>query len=407
MLCVLYTNYVLHECLSKDLYGMHKNNGVMTQKINRRKLLSGIGAAGIVGLAGCNDTGGDGGDGSDGTDGGDGTDGDEFTYPDGFSESGVEDFATAFGEDSNYYSQRYIQLEGSLTQNGPETEEQTQTFTAQIDGEEELQLFEVESPTQSQTQYYSDETLYVRSQQGDGEPSYQVRQTGFNKRSVYLISLIEPHVTDVDFESTITDENTVEYTATEEEYGDEHPVRSVYTFEEIDVTVEVDEDGLIRTLAGTVVDGDFTQEFTYEFEYSEVDISEPEWTTEAEESQPANPDVSASFSESNGEVTVTLDSINQANRVYVDTSGPSTIEGGITVDGRANYLLTAEGEGGEGESVTVSEYSSDTTIGVFAGVEEMERAQPVQTYDVESGSDGSSDSDTQNNLATPAIGPHQ
>lgn len=367
----------------------------MGDKPYRRKMLLGVGTILTSSLAGCSQQSGssnsDGSDNDTSSDEGNSSN-EQFEYPDGFSENGVEDFAVAFGEGSNYYSQRYLQIEESFTYDDPDTE-RTRESSTQIDSEQELGLFEVDSPDRSRTQYYAEGTLYIRAQENT-EPSYQTRQAEFNKQSLYVISLIEPHVTDVEFESTITEQGTVEYTATEEAYGENHPIQNEYIYEEIDVTVEVDKNGLIQTLTGTAVDGDTTREFSYEFSYEEVDITEPDWVSEAEDSQPAIPDVSASFSESNGEVTVTLDSVIQANRVYVDTSIQSTIEGGITVDGRANYLLTTDGEGGEGESVTVSEYSSDTTVGVFAGVEEMERAQPVQTYDVESGSDGSSDSDT-------------
>lgn len=281
----------------------------MTDKVDRRRILSGIGVAVTASLAGCNGTGNsaDGGNSTDdsgsgngdGTDSsgdgsGDGTDssGDESgetieDFPDGFSEDGISDFETAFGEGSAYLSQPHIQIENEFAQMSDDRNV-TETFSAQIDAEAERWL--VDSETDSgeilQTQYLAEGMLYIREVQGEEDPQYQVRETEFSKSASFLVGAIERHVAgEVEFESEQTGEGLIRYTATEESYPEDHPITNVYSFNQeamLDVVLEIDENGLPRRLSATYENEGFSQESTYSFSYEEVTVEEPEWVSEAE-----------------------------------------------------------------------------------------------------------------------------
>lgn len=281
----------------------------MTDRTNRRRILTGIGVAVTASLAGCNGTGNsaDGGNGTDdsggesgsGTDSsgdgsGNGTDssGNENgetieNFPDGFSENGVSDFETAFGEGSAYRTQPHIQIEGESVQM---SEDQTNTvmYSVQFDAEAERRLtnFETADGEVSSTQYLIEDTLYIRDVEGEEDPQYQVQETEFNRLTETIFNIEQRVAGEAEFESELTEQGLIRFTATKESYPEDHPITGLYSFNVpdamLDVVLEIDESGLPQRFSARYENEEFSDELTYSFSYEEVTIEEPEWVSEAE-----------------------------------------------------------------------------------------------------------------------------
>ena len=270
----------------------------MTHKVNRRRIVSGIGVAVTASIAGCNGTGGDsgGGNGTDAsggesrnsTDSSGGNNGGTLEdFPDGFSENGVSNFETALGEGSAYRSQPHIQIERESVQM---SEDQTNTviYLAQIDAEAERRLinFETADGELSETQYSTEDMVYVREVQGEGDPQYQVEGSSFNRVTGDIFTIEQRVAGEVEFESERTEQGLIRYTATKESYPEDHPIRDLYSFNvpdaTIDVVLEIDEAGLPRIFSTRYENEEFSEELTYSFSYEEMTIEEPDWVSEAE-----------------------------------------------------------------------------------------------------------------------------
>lgn len=344
----------------------------MNNKLNRRNLLSGAVAIGIgVSLSGCSDE-------ENGTEVGGGS---ERDYPEGYNESGIEDFNLALGEDSVYFSQQYLQITGNQSAVGTtpdgEEQEQEQTFELNFDGANGRQLITSDSEQGSVEQYFGDGILYVRETQ-QGEETYQRREVGeVQKENAFVFSLLEEQFIEADMNSEFEDGN-IRYTADRDSYPEDSPQAEL---DEISAELVVSEDeGLPQELSVESTSEQGTQLVNYTFAYEEITVEEPEWTEEAEAQTPV---AEVDFEEDNGELDITLQSVENGDEFYVEVTTEATFSGGVEVDGEENYLLTREGEGGEGTVVTATEYDPGVGFAVF-GVAGDGSPQIIEQYQTES-----------------------
>lgn len=281
----------------------------MSRDHNRRRLLGGIGLVVMSAFAGCSqgtdDTPTE--ESTDGSTGGStddsaeesetGSDDDtenssendadnQFTYPTGFSQTGIDTFTKALGTESEYYNRTYVQITTKLRRTNPRSENVALDLTTRFDGLQDHYLIRENRSDLSRTLFYTNTTSFQRTIEDDADPEYRSLSGVSNKQNAFLLPLFRDTVVNVEFNSEITDNETIKYTATEAAYPDDHSITDRYSFPELTVVLEVDQRGLVQSFSveGSGEEDDPQQTLEYSFKYDEQPVQKPAWFTEQENS---------------------------------------------------------------------------------------------------------------------------
>lgn len=306
-------------------------------RFSRRTLLGATGTAVVTGLAGCSSIlPGENGD-ENGTDTPSGSD-DDFNFPDGFSDTGIE-VSTVFAEDGDMASLSSVQAE---VVRSVDSDQGTQGSTqlGRYDAENKQFVAEVTSAQQGQEvvqNYYFDEgELFIERNYPEQEAQYQKDSYEFTVMRDYNLEALSQHLSNVNLNYQGTEQRNGEtvavYTASTEDFssdslfgGELLSQENFESLESAELELTVDSQGYIHT-ADFIVEyanangGTTTIEtaFTYS-EFNNVSVSEPEWVAENSfEDLTVEPTVDVSFDETEGEsVTVTVNNIENADLVHI------------------------------------------------------------------------------------------
>ena len=312
-------------------------------------------------------------------------------YPDGLSEEGVEDAEALFGPESPYMSSESVQLVIST-----DSDNQSSETTIRTNSDQERSFVETVSqlPEQAQNEgeqitvrYHTGTTRYQRrtTENSDGDvtsgPRYSKNENEFTKNVEFYSNFMQDLLTDVTFsESTITDEGLIEYTS--EEVGSNNSLSpDSQQVESISMVVRFREDGKPDSIEATIevieqqqpqaptqdgsseedTENDSDQEtrtinqnITFS-DYDSVEVEEPDWLEEAdqqvEERRANQPDGNVSFSEGDGSVTVTIESLENTDTVDIVVDGQIQDQGvsegeSLTYDGASSIQVVTQTQNG-------------------------------------------------------------
>jgi hypothetical protein len=322
------------------------NNITYTQIMNRRKFIALSGTSTLVPLAGCS---------TDETGNGNGEDPEQDTFPDGLSENGVVDIEQIIGEENGLLSLSSVTVEieaefpdtTEITTIQTSKEEETSYIVSELDGQEN---------SQTQEQYESDGVIYSRAeyqnpQSGEDNVDYRSSESEYDAESMYAVGFVRDAVENVEFAGPDSTEGPIVYSAEMESIGAENPIRS--SFESIDsmsIETRFTTDGLVDSVTVDVEssEGNITQTITYS-NFNETTVEEPDWLQEAietvEEREANRPAGSVSFDQKeNGDVTITIDSLENTETVTVSPTQTTLEEGGTITITQEQYM--SEGEPG-------------------------------------------------------------
>lgn len=254
----------------------------MTRETSRRKLLLGIGAGATMALAGCSELPGSNGEPSPSN----------FEYPDGFSEEGVDDFATAMGTESAHYAAESFSFESEYQFEQPDSEEdQVITASSEVSGANKTQHYRTETAQVVQEQYHDGTQAYLRYYSKEQEQSqYQIQEVEFSREGAYMINLFRDQFQNVSFEvDEVLSAEEVRYIATKEDVPDDHAFFQQYeNVAAMTLTFTVNTDGYVIDTEVNItrdLDGDELDE-SYAFSFSDFNnttVEEPDWLGDAEE----------------------------------------------------------------------------------------------------------------------------
>lgn len=223
--------------------------------------------------------------------------GQSFTYPDGYAESGVVDATAA---DATHRSTLTTTAGFTVTYDAVVTTPNATTYVVydqqvETESREVLRRTNVTSGdiTGIVARYYSDDTVYFKSQQpGANEPSYGNQSQQYNIDEFTGIEFVNPALTDVSFGSSeiqsrdgsqvvVYSDATLE--AAEGLFGSNIDAASVTDFE---ATLVVDSDGVVRELRYSATiersGGDRQVEVTVTIdEIGATTVDEPSWLSQA------------------------------------------------------------------------------------------------------------------------------
>lgn len=261
------------------------------RKTTRRKLLSGLGATTLIGMAGCTDTFDDQLDEDSNLN--------EFNFPDGFNENGLQSFKQTVGTESAHYNAEGLSAEIHTEEVQPEVDGggpiSSEATDVEVNDEEERRYSRTQTEREIEGQFTTAEGTYTRTedlnQADENEVSYEYNEFLYNKENAYLVRFLRFYLEDLNYEDvSISEDNTAIYTAYIEDQDGNEPIFDAYDDAyEGSVTVEVQENGLLEYVnidvhfeeaAGR--DGDRTidlrESIDVEFLTYNVDtVTEPEW----------------------------------------------------------------------------------------------------------------------------------
>lgn len=305
-------------------------------------------------------------------------------YPEGLSETGIEDVDSLFGSESTYLNSESVKIDITT-----ERESSTTETMIKVNGEEETSFVETvenlpenlqNSGQRTVIRYHTGDTRYERivTESGDqsADPQYRKSQNQFNKNVEFYANFLTQLLTDVEFsESTITEDGLIEYTS--EEIGSDNSLSSeTDSIEDSTMTIRFREDGRPDSITAeiTVVQqsqqqsgessedssSDNTQTIVQSIEFSKydsVEVPEPDWLEEAdqqiEERKANQPSGNVTFSDStDGEVTVTIESLENTDTVSIVVDGSMSDQNvssgeSVTYDNPGSIQVVAQTESGD------------------------------------------------------------
>lgn len=376
-------------------------------RFSRRTLLGATGTAVMAGLAGCSDIlPGDGNDDTNGTET-PGSNGDDFNFPAGFSDTGLE-VSTVFAESGTMASLPSL---SAVVEQSVESEQGTQGSVRSGDYDAESQQFvaQVESlgteQSVPQNYYFEEGTIYIERNFPEQESQYQKDTYEFQRLREYYLNTLKEKLSNVNLNYQGTEQRDGQtvavYTASTEDFssdsffGGELLQQPTFTsLESAEGELTVDSQGYIHTVDFVVDyannnDGVTTINETYTYgNFGSATVEEPSWVANNEfEDLSVEPTVDVEFSETAGEsVTVTVNSIENADVVHIVVNNSLVDQlqepGSVTVEAST---YTVEGQ--------------VAPIGVFANREGQQPTE-IDTYTPESPASGSGNTtDTSGNTS--------
>lgn len=283
----------------------------MSKKTSRRKILTGLSVGATAALAGCSSLFGNGNGNGNGNGSGDQSPSPaNFNYPEGFSQEGIDEFATALGRDSAHYTSDSFRFDSEYQFDRPDGSTQELQAESQVSGADEQQYYYSENSSSIQEQYHDGTNVYLRLYSKQQEQAqYQVQETEFNKEGAYLLTLFENQLKGVDFSvDEVVSQSRVRYEATLDDLPDDHFMFQQYNnLVEFQTLLTIDTDGYARRVEvnlsretstsgdGSGTDSDSSGEdsttvidesYWFEFkDHGEVTVEEPDWLPEAKATQ--------------------------------------------------------------------------------------------------------------------------